>query len=66
MDTVVKSGKMPILNYDDSAFGFFAITFLALYTVPASIYIARTILYWKPEDEADVTAKVSARKRMEM
>jgi hypothetical protein len=39
-----------LLNYDDSAFSFFAITVLVLYTVPAAIWILRRISSFSPDE----------------
>lgn len=40
---------MLTLNYDDNAFGFFAIAVLAVFSFSSTVYILRTILTWKEE-----------------
>jgi len=44
---------MLTLNYDDNAFGFFAIAVLAVFSLVSTIYILRTILTWK-EDKVEI------------
>lgn len=47
-----------LLNYDDSAFSFFAITVLWLYTVPAAWIILRRIARFKPDENVPKLPKV--------
>jgi hypothetical protein len=46
---------MPVLEYDNGAAGFFGISLLALYGVPAVAYVLRGILTFKPDDGGDKT-----------
>ncbi len=46
---------MPVLEYDNGAAGFFGISLLALYGVPAAAYVLRGVLTFKPDDGGDKT-----------